>query len=533
MQKLRQLSERPFFWPAVVILLLLMTYFKVLSSHSVVNPDAQFILERLATRQDQYLSDLFSFLTIDFQPIRDLTFYIDLKFNEYLGWNTFVWQNTAWWFASAMILRRLLERIFPAAPNVTLWLIVCAFSVYPLFGQVLPWGIARKHILALIFILLATNELLAYELKQKSSHAIKLCLFYLLSVLSQPISVGWPIWASVYCWYKKIRGSGKWCALLGVLQIILMAINYWYYKTSIAFAFYYPPKATDPFNIADKLLALGHHLFQICLPYLPAFQYQLGHWTSLAGLGLLVVIGLFIYKTTYLHTYLHWLIFMLLPLGVVMTDSHMLFDTYLLIPAVVFFVFLTAVVIRYPESPRVLMVAILLWVPFTAVTSSSWTDEISMQEQGFHNRPGCLSAITYLKSSYELQAPTPLDAKNYVYENRCQLASSVMVTLHTYMLYYESDIPLSERLTNLRVLAERDFFAQAVLAALFVKEKRFDEADEEINKLIEKWKNARFKNEYSHIIDEVLFPYCEQKYNTECTALLSPYVTKPKDIYYR
>jgi hypothetical protein len=533
MPKLRQLSERPFFWPSVVCFLLLLSYFQVLSSHYVVNPDGQYILERLADRQGKYLSDLLSFLTIDFQPVRDLTFYLDLKFYQYLGWNTFIWQNIFWWFGSALVLRQVLRKIFKEIADNRLWVIVCAFSVYPLFGQVLPWGIARKHILSFFFILLATNELLLYECSLKRSHVIKLYLFYVLSVLSQPISIGWPVWAFLYCWSKKIAGSLKWLSLLGVLQIVLMAINYWYYTTSIAFAFYYPAKASDPFNIADKLLALGHHAFQIVLPYLPAFQYQLGHWSSLVGLGLLVIIGMFIYKATYLRKYLHWLIFILLPLGVVMTDSHMLFDTYLLIPAAGSWILLTAVLTRHPKSHYILFVLILFWIPFTEVTSSSWTDEISMQAQGFHNRPSCLSAITYLKSSFELQAPTPEDAKKYVYENRCQLASNVMITLHTYMLYYESDIPFDERVKNLRVLGQDDFFAQAALSALLVKAKRLQEANVEIQKLVNRWRNSRFKHEYSHIIAEVLYPYCEANRNEECTKLLSAHITKPKDIYYR
>jgi hypothetical protein len=80
----------------------IITYFPIISSSTNVNPDAQFIIPILesATGLTDYLNKLVHFNTLDFQPIRDLSLYLDLKTYSLFGINISVFQNVIIWCLS-------------------------------------------------------------------------------------------------------------------------------------------------------------------------------------------------------------------------------------------------------------------------------------------------------------------------------------------------------------------------------------------------------------------------------------------------
>ena len=149
-------------------------------------------------------------------------------------------------------------------------------------------------------------------------------------------------------------------------MIIMTIINFRYYETSPLFAQYYGTKTDEIFEISDKILALGHYLFQMILPYWLSFTYTLGHWSTLAGLGflgfiILLVIG---FKVNYKFVFV-WASFSMLPLVVIISKSRTLYDTYLLVPTVgILFIFL-AIKEKLPKFKfkyHLYVCFIILWI---------------------------------------------------------------------------------------------------------------------------------------------------------------------------
>jgi hypothetical protein len=86
-------------YPNLAILFFVtLVYSSFLNGKPTVNPDAQIIIQNLEFWKSlpEYFTALLSFETIDFQPLRDLSFIVDMFFFNKLKLNTFVIQNIIW-----------------------------------------------------------------------------------------------------------------------------------------------------------------------------------------------------------------------------------------------------------------------------------------------------------------------------------------------------------------------------------------------------------------------------------------------------
>src|ERR1044072_4931491 len=80
------------------------------------SPDAAVILPPLfeVTSPLDYIRMLSNFEVIDFQPVRDLTFFLDIIIFKLTHIVTFATTNVILWSIGVFFLFRLLERIIPA-----------------------------------------------------------------------------------------------------------------------------------------------------------------------------------------------------------------------------------------------------------------------------------------------------------------------------------------------------------------------------------------------------------------------------------
>jgi hypothetical protein len=294
-------------------------------------------------------------------------------------------------------------------------------------------------------------------------------------------------------------------------------------------------------NVADKFLGLGHYFYQLFYPYEPSIFYELGHWTVWVGIFLA-----FIFYYVCLRTkldrkwFLSWSAFCLLPLFVVLTNAHILSDNYLLVPALgLFILFLTFIFQWYPSNKKIIywLSAPLLfaWIAITCHETKFWLNPIKFSdERGFERRPNCSSAINLARKSYALEKKIPSDAKDFLQHYECfdfksktPAVIASFIYLQTYILFYEQDLSLEERIEGLKKYAGIYWYSKAALAALYLQQKNETQANALINELAKEIQNKDINSYYDLIISDNIYPFCQRINNSNCLNSFEKFVQKP------
>ncbi len=523
----------------------IVTYSSVIFSQTFINPDAQDIFPMLQniTSVSDYFQHLFTFRTIDFQPVRDLSLYLDLFAFNLTRINITIIQNILIWVTSCWVMGKVLEKLFKDLTKLEISLIVILFLSYPLFTQSVCWGIARKHLLSFMFVLFATDRMIQKD-EYSLRDALQINFFFLCSVLSQPISLLWPLWSASYALtYRQNHYKNNLNVLIpGFLILVLVcALNVFYYSTSIVFLNSYASKTNELLEISDKILALGHYVFQVFYPYLLSFRYTLGHWSTLAGL---LITGIFAYFLLRMRVnrkeILVWCAFVLGPLLIVLTKSTMLYDTYLLLPA---FGFLVLILKLKEKAPAVkikkplCIIGIIFFTVFSHYEASAWNNEVLLTKRSFERRPTCVTAFDYLRMSYENDLPPDSpDARNFLYNHVCekfQTGGMHLNNLKAYLLYYENDLPDEIRIKKLQSLANKGIFPHIALVALYIKFNKTTEATNALDDMDKNWSHLKYKAEYIPIAAKNVYPFCQSVQHKKCIEMLNPFISKKNGLSYR
>ena len=235
----------------ILFALVFAAYFPIITAHQKTDPDAKNILMILeeSGNVSGYISKIMNLDTLDVQPLRDLSLSIDLYFLKNFDINSFVFQNVLWWVLSCFFLMKILESLFPDIDERKRFAIVLAFAAYPLFSNTVAWGMARKHLMALCFLLVPTWRLTASRNSILFKDQIVICIFYGLSMLSQPIGVLWPFWAGLYVYFLRPELKRSFVSVfIGLIAIFLAtyAANTYYYSQSEYFLKRYPSRIFPP-----------------------------------------------------------------------------------------------------------------------------------------------------------------------------------------------------------------------------------------------------------------------------------------------
>ena len=533
-------------WPlklAVLTILALISYWPILFTQQLVNPDAQLIFPILlkATTLGEYLKFLLHFFTLDFQPIRDLSLLIDISIFNSTGFNSMILQNLVWWFASLCVLEKLIKNTHPTIKAQHVFCIVALFSIYPLFSQTVGWGIARKHLLSFFFTLLATERLTRQDSPFNLKASLILASYSLLAILSQPINVLWALWALIYSWQNKLlKTQLKYLTPALIIMAAGIVINYLYYTQSPVFLAYYGKKTNEAFAFSDMILALGHYFFQIFIPYLLAFTYTLAHWSTLVGIPLMVCFFYVLHKRKIASSFiLIWSSFALLPLLVILNKPSMLFDSYLLIPATGVLILLIPLLqsFKLKYLPQIAIIALIIWSALNIHQVQQWKDDHLLAKRSFERRPSCLAAAMYLSVSYENeQLPTDKAARDFIYNFECPAFSYTgksQINLQAYMLFYETDLSFEERRNALEKISQMGIVPQFLLSSFYIKHQMYQEADESIEMLVAKWRGKRYSEQHILVVEKMLKPYCEEKRHALCLEVIKPFDHKRSTLFYK
>jgi len=503
----------------LIPLILILMWSQVLVSPELVDIDAQFIMRYLDQVEDlhRYFNDLVSLKTIDLQPIRDLSLWIDLKIFKTFDINLIVLHNFLLWLLCLYFLYTILAKIDVDKKNISIFIILWV-GTHPVLSNIVPWGMARKHLLSCLFILCCTSIMVrqGFDQRQKSIFSL-----YLLSNLSQPINLFWPFW----CWIKDRRIYFS----LALGLIFLGGVNYFYYLKSPIMLSIFGGKFSEPLAFSDLLLAFGHYGFQIIFPYLLSVNYSLGHWSSFLGIIFWVTLVFFIYKK---KDWI-WLIFALLPLVIVLRKPTSLYDTYLLVTLVG----LGIILFKHLSISKIFFgLVIFINVIFSFFYSAHWKSETELARVSFNNRPSCISATEYLIAQYSnARVSDDKTALNFLLSHECTLNKNFqrLQLVRNYILYYEDIYSLEQREKFLIEMMPRNFMSEVILAGFYLKTGMSSKADIILKKLSLEMNPKNLVAEYEPVIKNSLYPYCTQKPELGCKELMAKFIVKQKSIFYR
>lgn len=345
----------------------------------------------------------------DLQPLRDLSFALDVAIGRATGWHTFHLTNVMLFVAILALAWVLLVQRFGKT-----WLTrgaLVGFAFHPIFVGSVGWISARKHLLACVLILGAT-ALAAPDLpERKARRGWASVALYVLSLLAQPIAVLWPVWRAAVAWRPGQR-KAQLFAQTAVSLLVGAAVswaNLQYYAGAFV-AQTHSSKFVEAEGLGPtvSLLALGRDFFNCICPIALATSYAPERIFNLIGLLLLPLFGWLMARLVGLRTAATWLGFFLFPLAIVTVKMTNIFvsDTYLLTPMVGLLTLVVAALQRVPEAARTAAAvgggAVVLGLASLSVAlAPSWSSDAALWEHAYQTErtPNVLAKEAFYRAN--------------------------------------------------------------------------------------------------------------------------------------
>jgi hypothetical protein len=291
------------FLHCLLVLLLLFIFQSLLTTDPITKYDDNLLLNGLAGLNSfsDYLDRFFSGEILDIQPIRDLSYLIDMKMKSITSFYTFHLTNLLVWILIVFLFKNILNVLNEddEEHRWLIWSIVFIYALSPFAMSSVAWIAARKHLLSTFFILWAT---LIFLKKRKSEFCIKsigiISLLFLFATLAHPINVLWPVFVFLYSFFdKKILSRRGLLFFLGSISVVMILVNLYYYGNLYVQITGGDGKHDANFGVGDSLLALGRYFYISLIPFdaLPVSHFQ-GSWQNIVGLNLLVIYLYLCYK---------------------------------------------------------------------------------------------------------------------------------------------------------------------------------------------------------------------------------------------
>ena len=388
-----------------------------------------------------YLDSIKTNAIPDIQPVRDLSFYFNIKIFDWTGYSTFRYTNLAIFIFSVFLLMKLLEALnFPRKHIVGSGLL---YAAHPIMVSSVGWISARKHDLALVFILLCLLEFIKQKKLTKWSST-----FYILSILSHQIAILLPVWIFIYFKGKKLKIDRAnfivmCCSGLSILCVAIMK-TFYLGMGNVSHRYY-----THFENISRYVLSIGRSLAQVFFPISISTDYFQGSVLNLVGLPILVLLFFVYYKSKNREDALLWL--SLSAFSHILTCIAFINDTYLYLPLICviisinFYFFNNPLPIHKHLKSFLIAVCFILLGAKTISASQMWKSDKDLWQYSYSNERSPFTSIllgTYLIPYNEKVA---LDfiiwgAKNYDINSHGQIFFAYLDVI------YKSSIPIQQKI---------------------------------------------------------------------------------------
>jgi len=518
----------------VIFIFLAMSYLPILLSHKQISPDAYFIIPTFKGYDTiwVYLKALFNFETVDFQPVRDASLFLDWWIYENWKINIFIFHNILIWTLSCFMIFKIMKRTFnQTIEEKHILLIVLAFAAYPLFSSSVCWSIARKHLLATMFLLWGTDILQSLLERYDLKKMVLVCSLYFLSVFSQPIGMLWFLWVILYVKVnKKEKWKTYWPLLFSLFLIFVSVLitTYLYYEKSAFFTFTFNSKTSMMFQIWPKILVFGHYMHKLFFPYLPVLHEVVTYSSIVIGwiITLTICVLYRVFKLDYMH-FFTWVAFTLFPLVIVLNTPNLTFDTYLLLPSFGMLMLILPLMKRWKLRPLVLWGMILFFGAYTSKESMAWLSSDNFNERNFQRAPSCSSARVAALDFLTTSQPAPKEKIDFLISNGCLDEYSTtynaleIIIFKSLLVYQDPLLNEDKKVSILLDLSDKNFFPGLVLANLYIDQKRYPESQAEIGKALIPLRGAKLIEMFENDVVKNVFAYCERISYQDCIEILS------------
>lgn len=534
--KNRQILYRlkKFYVMPIIFGVLLLIFWKVLTATQTVSPDAYLILPHLESFSSisEYLKSLVNLSSIDIQPVRDLSLWIDWWFFHKTGLNSFIWTNVLLFLMTIFVWIKI-QASELANKGVQSVLFGVLLACYPVYAHIVSYSMGRKHLLSFFFISLSTYFIIKVSKKRfiTFKEVFWIALTFFLSVFSQPISLLFPLWALLYLKLEKIKLEKSFISLFILLLIIFIfgfSVNYFYYENSLVIKNVFGSKTDNALNISDRIYSLFIYFYNALYPFELSFYSSAQIKRPFFGLMLFTLFSLvYLGITKNIKHYLQWMCYALLPLLIITTSPYNIYYTYLTIPLAAIlllqFELMNKLLTKLPFwfGKNSLAVLLLLLAIFSHFEANKWTDERKWGEMNISRDPHCNSVIRYSRDLLSKGELPSQDIMNFMAQNNCNHYSTdyhqiELIVFQSQIIFYNEAIPIEQRVTTLKNHGKINFYPLLVLASIYIKESKISEAKEMIEETIRFLGDVSLGTMYDKIFDDYLIPFCEQNEQQEC-----------------
>lgn len=229
-----------------------------------------------------YFIRLFNGSMWDIQPVRDLTFYLNLKLYNWFGYGFYHLTNIFICFLIIFLVRQILRKFDFKDNSITIAILF--LSCHPVLNTSIAWVSNRKHLLSICFLLFFVLE----SLKPNPS-SLKNFIWFQLSLLSQPITVFILPLSLLFKKFFLKQALRAWDFVNLACAATLTAFNYYFYKTDIKFLMRNVGEAANS-GFGLYILRIGRVAVQLFFPVSFAVEYNPGNPLNFLGIVLTVML---------------------------------------------------------------------------------------------------------------------------------------------------------------------------------------------------------------------------------------------------
>ena len=507
-------------WIFYLVLILgpLYIYYPLIKRDPILKRDDNVLVEplKLIHSFGSYKEKLLKDEILDFQPVRDLTYLLDIKLYQLLSISTFHASNVFYFYVILILLYHLLRRLqFNLYLSMSTTLLL---SVHPLAVGSVAWVSGRKHILAAMFLLL-TFLLLSPKKpdSQKNQNLIYSWISSVLSFFSHPMHL-----LTSTLSILLIR-SHRWKVIYGTILFLTIAIAYQFHNFKHS-----KTLASNPIKIQNVIENFGFMATKSTGLVDYATNIQKGFTSSMIGLVMIISI-FFLYYLINKNTktvFRNLLFFFGICFFPVITYSRFqTMDTYVLIPGMMFFVLIVATF--YSFRKKLLCPLFLLIYPTFIYRASNlsltWISDIALWTHAFYLHPSPYNALNLAnfnqyyrpESAIDLLLHYPITQKIYKDFTEAQ------INLYHYMLgrnlLYSKKYPMEAKEIIFANIQDKNRWGAFFAANYFLDQKNCKKALATANPFITK------ESDFIHYVMEIVPTYslCDHMSKFAANASLS------------
>ncbi len=333
----------------------------------------------------QYFSNILTGRILDIQPIRDLSLIIDIRLANLFKYPIQRITNILIWLVICCSFYKLLLKKFHSI-SFAFCLSLILFS-HPIIIQSTAWTLARKHLLATMFIMFFIYNL-------EKNNKLKDIVFFSLSLLSHPIFLFTPIWVVIK---DKLDQELKFSTIvlkryyLFLVSLTIGTANIIYYNKVFFGILQYEKYSLDN-SIGERILAISRYFYQILVPIHYSSFYSHSSIENALGIPIAVLFVFLSYKLLAKDNFIKYLslfFIALLPVTINMTNIF-INDTYAILPTISLILIIAHILgkdlQKYKKQKSIFLVLVLLFFTYQS------QKEMKYFTQGKY---------VYLKNSYE------------------------------------------------------------------------------------------------------------------------------------